>query len=174
VFKSRRAREIILLAIGVTTPVGILMVNGAAFVMRHLVEFRYGIAAFALLSSLILNGLTAYVLLRLASRYAADFFAEYRRWAVAVAVLAVLVTSGFAAYFTYTGMQDPRKLPDPGVVLWTLFFLAMPFVLSFVGRRLAGLRGVPAPIDEEERNSEPLRPPAAPSPPTPSRRRIRG
>ena len=59
-----------LLTLGVITPIGILAVNVSAFVMTHLAEFRMGIAALALLSGLVLNGLTAWWLLRLASRSA--------------------------------------------------------------------------------------------------------
>ena len=67
---SRRLREIVLLTLGVITPVGILAVNASAFVMVHLTQFRIGIAACALVSGLVLNGLTAWWLLRLASRTA--------------------------------------------------------------------------------------------------------
>jgi len=81
----------------VITPVGILAVNVSAFVMTHLAEFRMGIAALALLSGLVLNGLTAWWLLRLASRSAAPLFAEYRRWAIGAAVLIVAVTATGAA-----------------------------------------------------------------------------
>ncbi len=38
----------LLVGIGVITPVGILVVNASAFVMRHLAQFRLGIAACAL------------------------------------------------------------------------------------------------------------------------------
>ena len=65
---SRRLREFVLLTLGVITPIGILAVNASAFVMTHLQAFRFGIAGCALLSGLVLNGLTAWWLLRLASR----------------------------------------------------------------------------------------------------------
>jgi len=57
--RSRRFREIVFLAIGISTPVGILAVNASAFVMRHLTEFRVGLAVCALVSGLSLNGLAA-------------------------------------------------------------------------------------------------------------------
>src|SRR6202162_5991592 len=110
--QSRRVREEGLFALGVITPVGILAVNASAFVMSHLTQFRIGIAALALLSGLVLNGLTAWWLLRLASRSAAPLFAEYRRWAVGVAVLIVALTAAGGGYLTYLGMRDPRRLPD--------------------------------------------------------------
>src|SRR5258708_35783618 len=89
-------RETVLLTLGVITPVGILAVNISAFVMVHLDQFRVGIAACALISGLVLNGLTAWWLLRLASRNAPPLFREYRMWAIGVAVLTVLLTAGGA------------------------------------------------------------------------------
>ena len=70
-FRSRRVRESVLLTLGVITPIGILAVNFSAFVMAHLAQFRMGIAALALLSGLVLNGLTAWWLLRRIGRSAA-------------------------------------------------------------------------------------------------------
>src|SRR5216683_884093 len=64
---SRRLREILLLALGVVTPIGILAVNLSAFVMGHLPALRLIIAGCALVSGLVLNGLTAWWVLRLAS-----------------------------------------------------------------------------------------------------------
>jgi len=77
----------------VITPIGILAVNASAFVMVHLAAFRIGIAACALLSGLVLNGLTAWWLLRLASRNAPPLYREYRTWAIGAAVFLVLVTA---------------------------------------------------------------------------------
>ena len=44
--------RLLLLVIGIITPVGILVVNASAFVMRNLEQFRIGIAICALISSL--------------------------------------------------------------------------------------------------------------------------
>src|SRR3977135_1647822 len=110
--QSRRLRESVLLALGVITPLGILAVNISAFVMAHLAQFRMGIAALALLSGLVLNGLTARLLPRLPRRSAAPPFREYRMWAIGVAVLIVVLTGAGGGYLTYLGMRDPRRLPD--------------------------------------------------------------
>jgi len=146
-FQSRRLRESVLLALGVITPIGILAVNVSAFVMTHLAEFRIGIAALALLSGLVLNGLTAWWLLRLASRSAAPLFAEYRRWAVGAAVLIVAVTGIGGGYLTYLGMRDPRRLPDTLSMVVAIIMLLLPLAVSFAGRRMAGLGGI-IPVDE--------------------------
>src|ERR1700674_1716440 len=109
---SRRVREFVLLFLGVITPVGILAVNASAFVMTHLQAFRFGIAGCALLSGLVLHGLTAWWLLRLASRTAPPLYREYRWWAIGVAVTIVLVTAGGGGYLTYLGLRDPKNLAD--------------------------------------------------------------
>jgi hypothetical protein len=147
VFRSWRLREFVLLTLGVLTPIGILAVNFSAFVMVHLAEFRVGIAACALLSGLVLNGLTAWWLLRLASRSAAPLFREYRMWAVGAAVLIVLLTAAGGGYLTYLGMRDPKRLPDTLSVVVSAFMLLLPLAVTFAGRRMAGMGGI-IPVDE--------------------------
>ena len=115
--------------------------------MVHLYEFRIGIAACALISGLVLNGLTAWWLLRLASRNAPPLFREYRRWAIGAAVLIVLLTAAAGGYLTYLGLRDPKRLPDLLSVVVASIMLALPFAVSLAGRRLAGMGGI-IPIDE--------------------------
>src|SRR5260221_1982044 len=124
--QSRRLRESVLLALGVITPLGILAVNVSAFVMSHLAQFRIGIAALALLSGLVLNGLTAWWLLRLASRSAAPLFAEYRRWPIGAAVLIVALTAARGGYPTYLRMRDPHPLPDTLSSVGATLMLLLP------------------------------------------------
>src|SRR4029077_9906517 len=123
---SRRLSELVLLALGVITPVGILAVNASAFVMVHLEAFRTGIAACALISGLVLNGLTAWWLLRLASRNAPPLFREYRLWAIGVAVLIVLLTAARRGYLHSLGRRDPKRLPDSLSVVVATFMLLLP------------------------------------------------
>lgn len=129
------------------TPVGILAVNASAFVMVHLNAFRIGIAACALLSGLVLNGLTAWWLLRMASRNAPPLYREYRKWALGTAVLIVLLTAAGGGYLTYLGLSDRARLPDPLSVIVALFMLGLPFAVSIAARRMAGIGGV-IPVDE--------------------------
>lgn len=132
-----RVRELLLVIIGVITPVGVLAVNVSAFIMQHLGEFRLTIAACALISALVLNGFSAYWALRYAERNANPLFTEYRIWIVTLAVLAVLISAGVTTVLTYLGMRDPRHLPDLLSVLGSLAALAMPFALTYVQRRIA-------------------------------------
>src|SRR5207237_10873583 len=145
--RSRRLREFALLTLGVLTPVGILAVNASAFVMVHLQAFRVGIAACALVSGLVLNGLTAWWLLRLASRNAPPLFREYRMWAIGAAVALVLVTAVGGGYLTYLGLQDPRRLPDVLSVVVATLMLPLPFAVSLAARRIAGIGRI-IPVDE--------------------------
>ncbi len=147
VLRSRRLRESVLLTLGVVTPLSILAVNVSAFVMVHLADFRVGIAACALLSGLVLNGLTAWWLLRLASRTAPPLYREYRWWAIGFASLIVLLTAAGGGYLTYLGLQDPRRLPDSLSVVVATFMLVLPFAVTLAGRRMAGLGGI-IPVDE--------------------------
>jgi hypothetical protein len=155
----------------VLTPVGILAVNASAFVMVHLVEFRIGIAACALLSGLVLNGLTAWWLLRLASRNAPPLYREYRTWAIGAAVLIVLLTAAGGGYLTYLGLSNPSRLPDPLSVVVATFMLALPFAVSVAARRMAGMGGI-IPVDEppgreRARRSSPSGRPLRGGPPSP-------
>jgi hypothetical protein len=126
--------RLLLVLIGVITPVGILVVNAAAFVYKNLAQFRIGIAICALISSLVLNGLTASWLLRLAGRRAISIYLEHRDWATIVATLIVLATSVGAAIFTYIGMSDPNHLPDGLAVITAVLALVVPFALTYFSR----------------------------------------
>ena len=157
----RRLREYVLLTLGVLTPVGILAVNASAFVMIHLDAFRLVIAGLALLSGLVLNGLTAWWLLRLASLHAPPLFREYRIWVIGAAVLIVALTAAGGGYLTYLGMRDPRHLPDSLSMIVAAFMLLLPFAVTFAGRRLAGLGGI-IPVDEPAGREKVRRGPGAP------------
>ena len=153
---TRRIREFVLLFIGVVTPVGILAVNVSAFVMGHLLAFRIIVAGCALISGLVLNGLTAWWLLRLASRNANPLYREYRTWAIGIATLIVILTAAGGGYLTYLGMRDPSHLPDSLSMIVASFMLLLPLAVTFAGRRMAGLGGI-IPVDEpaEPKHREP-------------------
>jgi len=147
VFRSRRLREAVLLTLGVLTPVGILAVNVSAFIMANLPAFRLVIAGCALVSGLVLNGLTAWWLLRLASRNANPLYSEYRMWAVGAAAIIVLLTAAGGGYLTYLGLRDPRRLPDSLSMIVASIMLLLPLAVTFAGRRMAGMGGI-IPVDE--------------------------
>ena len=125
--------------------------------MAHLAAFRVGIAACALISGLVLNGLTAWWLLRLASRNAPPLYREYRLWAIGAAVLIVGLTGGGGGYLTYLGLKDPSRLPDALSVVVATFMLLLPLAVAVAGRRLAGLGGIFPVDDARERVRSPRR-----------------
>jgi D-alanyl-lipoteichoic acid acyltransferase DltB (MBOAT superfamily) len=132
--------RLVLLAIGIVTPVGILVVNAAAFVMRNLQQFRIGIAVCALISSLVLNGLTASWLLRLAGRRSISIYVQHQEWAGVIATTVVLATSIGAAIFTYIGMGNPSHLPDTLSVITALAALLVPIGITYFSRLFANSR----------------------------------
>ncbi len=138
--RIRANRRTVLLAIGVVTPIGVLVVNLSAFVMTHLDQFRLLIAGCALISSLVLNGLAASWLV--ARRRSSRAYREYPELVRAVAAIAVVGSAGLAAYFTYVGMRDPRTLPNLIAIVASLLALLVPFGLAFLGRLLANGSGL--------------------------------
>jgi hypothetical protein len=132
--------RLLLVAIGIITPIGILVVNGAAFVMRNLAQCRIGIAVCALISSLVLNGLTASWLLRLAGRRSIAIYLRHQEWATIIATIIVLATSIGAAIFTSSGMSNPSHLPDTLAVVTALLALLVPLGLTYFSRLFANSR----------------------------------
>ena len=132
--------RLLLIVIGIITPVGILVVNAAAFVMRNLVQFRIGIAVCALISSLVLNGLTASWLLRLAGRRSVKIYVQHQEWATIIATIIVIATSLGAAIFTYIGMSNPSHLPDTLSVLTALAAVLVPIGITYFSRLFANSR----------------------------------
>jgi len=156
---KRRLQEIGLVVVGVVTPIGILAVNAAAFVMRHLAEFRVGLAVAALVSSMLLNALAAWAAIRFARRNAPLLYAEYRRVTMVAAFLFVVVPSTVGAYLTYLGLVDPDQLPNRWGVLASLLMLALPFAVTYVDRRYLRRREVEAEREEAlEHPPVPMRP----------------
>ena len=147
--RPRDLRETVLLVIGVSTPIAVLAVNFSAYVMRHLGEIRTGVAVAALISGLLLNGLTAYGLRVFAVRAIPHLYAEYRTLLIILAAAIVVAASVIGAYLTYVGLRDPTRLPDRTAVLVSFWVLVTPFVLTYAGRRFAGQRRSPPPLDRE-------------------------
>lgn len=133
--RIRASRQTLLVAVGVVTPVGVLLVNFSAFVMVHLAQFRVLIAACALISSLLLNGLAASWLI--ARRRSSRAYRDFPELVRAAAAIAVVGSAALAAYFTYLGLRDARTLPNLVAIIASLLALAVPVGLAFLGRLMA-------------------------------------
>jgi sirohydrochlorin ferrochelatase len=131
--RSPRVREVVFLVVGASTPIGILAVNGSAFIMQHLREFRAGIAVCALISGLSLNGVTAWAALERAGRYVPQLVAEYRSWLIAAIAAFVIVFSALGAFWTYDSLD--QRLPNGLAVLSAIWLLILPVLLAAVARR---------------------------------------
>ena len=118
------------------TPVGVLVVNGSAYVMRHLPEFQYTLAVCAFVSNLSLQGLAVYVAVGHARRRWTPLYREYRTVIVFLAGAGVLAWSLFGAYLTFISMRDPNRLPDLISVLVALFLILLPVATVGGGRQL--------------------------------------
>jgi hypothetical protein len=148
---ARRFREIVIVVIGVVTPLGILAVNASAFVMQHLQAFRLVLSVSAFVSALFLNSLAAWAILNRAHLHVPDLLAEYRRWIVAAVVVVVLASAAFGAYFTWLGMGDPKKLPDPISVVTAALLLVVPFAVTWGARQFERRRAARLEMKKEPR-----------------------
>ncbi|GAC1336251.1 MAG: hypothetical protein NVSMB17_19790 [Candidatus Dormibacteria bacterium] len=132
---STRARLLAILA--VITPAGLVMVNLAAYVMANLAAFRLAITVFAVLSTILLNGITGMAAYRtLGQRFGEARFVGWmfqerfsRSNAVTFAFL-LLVAAAVSGELTYQGLSDPKKLPNLSTFLAGLLGLAVPLVAA--------------------------------------------
>lgn len=135
-----RVKEAVFLVVGLATPVGLLLVNAAAFVMDHLPSFQLAIAVSALVSSLSLSGLAAYGVLRVYARFFPPSYERFHRWFIAAAALFVIAWSVLGAWGCYLSLADRRQLPSVPAVLVAVWLLALP-VMGTAAMRWLRARG---------------------------------
>jgi hypothetical protein len=122
-------------SIGAITPVGLIVVNIAAFIVKHLAEFRWTITALAFVSSMMLNSWFALNVYRLLQRRRPDHAWVQDRNQEMVVVLgmaAVIALSFLAALFCYLGLNDPDTLPNAPTFISGAVAIAIPIVLQSV------------------------------------------
>jgi len=144
---NRQLLDVLLLLAGISAPIGLLLVNSAAFVMSHLADFRLAIGIAAVLSSLALSGLTAHTVLGRVATYVPRLYARFHLWMTGAAVVAVIAWSLFGGWGAYVSLGDARDLPNVYVTLTALWLLALPFVMNLISRRLRRAS------EERDRNS---------------------
>jgi hypothetical protein len=148
-------RAWLLAALALITPLGLILVNLAAYVMAHLAAFRVGITASAIVSTIVLNGIAAIAAFRygvarwpelsqdprpqpLVPRLMLWLFAPERRRAImAEAVFVLLLAAVLGGVLTYRGLSDPRALPNLSTLLGGLvgLVLALPLIVAAIYRR---------------------------------------
>jgi hypothetical protein len=135
--RPRPTRAILIAALSVITPAGLVMVNVAAYVMRNLAAFRVGITVFAVVSTLVLNGITVIAAYRLGAGRWPDrwLFNPARRTRLAIVGGVLLILgAGLAGWLTYGGLSDPTKLPNLTSFLAGMVGLAIPIGALFLFR----------------------------------------
>jgi hypothetical protein len=153
--KVTSTRAWLLAALALITPVGLILVNVAAYVMAHLAAFRVGITASAVVSTIVLNGIAAIAAYRygvarwpelsqdhrpqpLVPRLILWLFAPQRRRAVMVeAVFILSLAAALGGVLTYRGLSDPTLLPNFSTLLGGLvgLVLALPLIVAAIYRR---------------------------------------
>jgi hypothetical protein len=155
--------------IGALTPLALIVVNIAAFIVEHLTQFRWTITILAFVSGIMLNSWTALNIYRVLQARRPDHPVVHERNQEVVLVVgmgAVIVLAFITALFCYLGLSDPKNLPN-GLTFFTGFFAAaIPIFLRAAFRRGAPRgrgrgRGQP-----QSTNVAGLPPGAMPSPPT--------
>ena len=153
--KVTSTRAWLLAALALITPLGLILVNVAAYVMAHLAAFRVGITASAVVSTIVLNGIAAIAAYRygvarwpelsrdprpqpLVPRLILWLFAPQRRRAVMVeAVFILSLAAALGGVLTYRGLSDPTLLPNFSTLLGGLvgLVLALPLIVAAIYRR---------------------------------------
>lgn len=135
--------------IGAITPVGLIVVNIAAFIVKHLSEFRWSITVAAFVSSTMLNSWMAVNVYRVLQRRRPDhsLVQERNQELVLVGgVGVVIILSVLAALFCYWGLSDPNSLPNGATFFSGALAIALPIVLQGVFARSRRGRGG-GPVD---------------------------
>jgi hypothetical protein len=164
-----RLRRWAIPVIGAITPVALIVVNIAVFIVKHLAAFRWSIAILAFVSGMMLNSWTGLKIYRLFQQRFREnaLVSEVNQDIVLVGGMAVIIAISFVtALFCYLGLSNEASLPNVMTFLTGIFAIAVPFTLQFIfGRVLGGGRkgrGVDRPI-----NPFPTAlPPPPPPPPT--------
>ena len=127
--------------LGAVTPVALIVVNIAVFIVKHLAAFRWSIAILAFVSGMMLNswiGLKIYRLFQ--KRYREHVLvSEVNQDVVLIGGMAVIIGISFVtALFCYLGLSNEANLPNATTFLTGIFAIAVPFTLQFIFTRLLG------------------------------------
>jgi hypothetical protein len=133
--------------IGAITPVGLIVVNIAAFIVKNLSAFRWSITVAAFVSSMMLNSWMAINVYRMLQRRRPDHaLVQERNQEIVLigGVAAVLIVSVLTALFCYLGLNDPNSLPNAATFFSGAAAIALPIVLQGVfARSRRGARSAP-------------------------------
>lgn len=144
--------------IGAITPVGLIVVNIAAFIVKHLSEFRWTITIAAFVSSMMLNSWMAVNVYRILQRRRPDHSLVQDRNQELVligGVGVVIIVSVLAALFCYLGLNDPNSLPNGLTFFSGALAIVLPIALQSVFARGRARRGDDARVTPGPRGVPP-------------------
>jgi hypothetical protein len=154
-------------AIGALTPVGLIVVNIAVFIVHHLEAFRWTITVLAFVSGMMLNSWAGLKIYRVFTRrYGEHALARERNQdVVLISGMAVIIVISFVtALFCYLGLSNEKNLPNATTFITGVAAILGPFILQTVFQRALGEgRSRDRPVSD-------LGAPAPPPPPPPLQR----
>ena len=124
--------------IGAITPVGLMVVNIAAFIVHHLAEFRFGITVCAFVSGLMLGAYQALNSYRVVKRRMpdADLVSESNEeMALVIGMGVVIIFSAVTAYLCWVGLASDKNLPNLLTFIAGAVGIAIPVVMQLYYRR---------------------------------------
>ena len=148
--------------IGAITPVGLIIVNIAAFIVHHLQGFRLIIAVLAFISGLMLNSWTALRVFQVLRTRAPDhgLVQERNQELVIIGGMAiVIVGAGATAWFCYQGLASDSNLPNPITFITGVVAVLIPVgIREFSNRILRRREGNNAILNDSLPGYSPRRP----------------
>jgi hypothetical protein len=145
--------------IGGITPVGLIVVNIAAFIDHHLEEFRWAITILAFVSGMMLNSWAALKIYRVAKRHLPNnpLVQDRNQEVVLVVAMAIVIAASFlTALFCYMGLGNEKELPNKSTFITGVLAIITPILLQGLfdralssegpGRRRKGRRESPPPL----------------------------
>jgi hypothetical protein len=158
--------------IGGITPVLLIVVNIAAFVVQHLSAFRWTITVLAFVSGIMLDSWTALNIYRaLRARYPSNPLLQdsNQEMLLVVSMGVIVVLSFISGYFCYQGLNDPRNLPNRLTFVTGAVAIATPILLTRLFAHLKGRgRGRRPQVGAREAAVPSAAPPGGSPSPTPS------
>jgi hypothetical protein len=131
------ARRRVIPVIGALTPIGLIVVNISAFIVKHLSEFRWTISVLAFVSSIMLNSWAGLNIYRLVQRRRPEhpLVREGNQELVLVGGLGVIIILAFlTALFCYLGLSSEDNLPNGATFITGVVAILIPIVAQGVFR----------------------------------------
>jgi len=161
------ARAWIIPVIGGVTPVLLIVVNIAAFIVQHVSAFRWTITVLAFVSGIMLDSWTALNIYRaLRARFPSNPLLRdsNQDLMLVVSMLVIIVLSFISGYFCYQGLGDASNLPNRLTFVTGAVAIATPILLVRLFDHLKGRSHPQRPaFTGRDRGGQPPAPPAEPS-----------